>query len=268
MSDGRTCPARRRHVPLPDREHVLQRRRPVDPGGGSLVGVVGPSGAGKTTLLRAIIGSLPAGRRASVTRRRRPAGRLRPAGRDGRLELPGDGGRVRAHGAAARRLPAVGERGRSARWHARARAARDRRSSPAGTSASSRAGSSSASSSRGRCSAEPDLLVLDEPTSGVDARIRHEILHLLGDLNDEGLSIVLTTHDLNGIATHLPRARLPQPARRRGRRAGRGADARDARADVRRAHGRARAPRRLHRRRRAARRASGGPEHAEDEALA
>ena len=30
---------------------------------------------------------------------------------------------------------------------------------------------------------EPDLLVLDEPTSGVDARIRHELLHLLGDLN-------------------------------------------------------------------------------------
>jgi ABC-type Mn2+/Zn2+ transport system ATPase subunit len=51
---------------------------------------------------------------------------------------------------------------------------------------------------------EPELLVLDEPTSGVDARIRHELLHLLGDLNGEGLSIVLTTHDLNGIATHLP----------------------------------------------------------------
>ena len=53
-------------------------------------------------------------------------------------------------------------------------------------------------------SATPDLLLLDEPTSGVDVRTRHEILHLLGELNAEGLAIVLTTHDLNGIAAHLP----------------------------------------------------------------
>ncbi len=52
---------------------------------------------------------------------------------------------------------------------------------------------------------EPDLLLLDEPTSGVDVRTRHEILHLLGELNSDGLGIVLTTHDLNGIAAHLPR---------------------------------------------------------------
>ena len=51
----------------------------------------------------------------------------------------------------------------------------------------------------------PELLVLDEPTSGVDVRTRHEVLHLLADLHDEGLSIVLTTHDLNGLAAHLPR---------------------------------------------------------------
>jgi len=51
----------------------------------------------------------------------------------------------------------------------------------------------------------PDLLVLDEPTSGVDVRTRHEILHVLADLNDEGIGIVLTTHDLNGLAAHLPR---------------------------------------------------------------
>ncbi len=52
---------------------------------------------------------------------------------------------------------------------------------------------------------EPDLLLLDEPTSGVDVRLRHEVLHLLDDLNARGLAIVLTTHDLNGIAAHLPR---------------------------------------------------------------
>ena len=50
----------------------------------------------------------------------------------------------------------------------------------------------------------PELLLLDEPTSGVDVKTRHEVLHLLTDLNADGLAIVLTTHDLNGIAAHLP----------------------------------------------------------------
>lgn len=51
----------------------------------------------------------------------------------------------------------------------------------------------------------PDLLVLDEPTSGVDVRTRHEVMHLLGELQAGGLAVVLTTHDLNGIAAHLPK---------------------------------------------------------------
>lgn len=51
---------------------------------------------------------------------------------------------------------------------------------------------------------EPKLLLLDEPTSNVDVRTRDEILHLLADLNREGIAIVLTTHELNSVATHLP----------------------------------------------------------------
>ena len=49
----------------------------------------------------------------------------------------------------------------------------------------------------------PQVLLLDEPTSGVDVRTRHGILHLLAELNAQGLSVVLSTHDLNGIAAHL-----------------------------------------------------------------
>ena len=51
----------------------------------------------------------------------------------------------------------------------------------------------------------PKLLLLDEPTSGVDVRTRHDVMHLIHDLHHEGLAIVLTTHDLNGVAAHLPR---------------------------------------------------------------
>lgn len=50
----------------------------------------------------------------------------------------------------------------------------------------------------------PQLLLLDEPTSGVDLRTRHEMMHLLDELHRDGLAIVVTTHDLNGVATHLP----------------------------------------------------------------
>ena len=57
---------------------------------------------------------------------------------------------------------------------------------------------------------KPDILILDEPTAGVDVRSRHEVLHVLADLNEappvgEGIAIVLSTHDLNGMAAHLPR---------------------------------------------------------------
>jgi zinc/manganese transport system ATP-binding protein/zinc transport system ATP-binding protein len=51
---------------------------------------------------------------------------------------------------------------------------------------------------------EPELLVLDEPTAGVDMRTQEEILHLLSDLNRDGVTILMTTHDLNAAATHLP----------------------------------------------------------------
>jgi ABC-type Mn2+/Zn2+ transport system ATPase subunit len=50
----------------------------------------------------------------------------------------------------------------------------------------------------------PDLLLLDEPTSGVDVKTRHDVLHLLHTLNHEGIAIVITTHDLSAVAAHLP----------------------------------------------------------------
>ncbi|MDX1520636.1 MAG: metal ABC transporter ATP-binding protein, partial [Anaerolineae bacterium] len=52
--------------------------------------------------------------------------------------------------------------------------------------------------------AEPDLLVLDEPTTGVDMRTAENMLHLLADLNRTGMTILMTTHDLNAAAAHVP----------------------------------------------------------------
>lgn len=166
------------------------------------VGVVGPSGSGKTTLLRALLGTVaPVHGRvvrrpglavgyvpqvesvswsfpvtvAEVVLMARTTGRVlpwaSPAERrevEGVLERLGIGGLGRRH---IRELSG-GQQQRV--FVARALLRR------------------------------PQLLLLDEPTSGVDVRTRHDVLHLLAELNADGLAVVLTTHDLNGIAAHLP----------------------------------------------------------------
>ncbi|MDG5820038.1 ABC transporter ATP-binding protein [Natronococcus sp. A-GB7] len=41
---------------------------------------------------------------------------------------------------------------------------------------------------------EPDLLILDEPTAGVDVQLRHDLWELVTELNEEGTTVLLTTH--------------------------------------------------------------------------
>ncbi|MES2493777.1 MAG: ABC transporter ATP-binding protein [Pseudomonadota bacterium] len=42
----------------------------------------------------------------------------------------------------------------------------------------------------------PPILVLDEPTAGVDVELRRQLWDLVGELNAEGVTVVLTTHYL------------------------------------------------------------------------
>jgi zinc/manganese transport system ATP-binding protein len=51
---------------------------------------------------------------------------------------------------------------------------------------------------------KPDLLLLDEPTTGVDLKTQYELLQLLWELNREGMTILLTTHDLGTMASQVP----------------------------------------------------------------
>ncbi|MAS11350.1 ABC transporter ATP-binding protein [Endozoicomonas sp. G2_2] len=43
---------------------------------------------------------------------------------------------------------------------------------------------------------KPDVVILDEPTAGVDVELRRTLWHFTRDLNDAGHTIVLTTHYL------------------------------------------------------------------------
>ena len=50
----------------------------------------------------------------------------------------------------------------------------------------------------------PSLLLMDEPTAGVDIKTRDDVMHLLHELNHHGVTIVMTTHEINAVAAHLP----------------------------------------------------------------
>ena len=176
----------------------------LDVGDGEFVGVVGPSGSGKTTLLKTLLGveqpiagtverrtglgvgyvpqvetvdwSFPVTVSECVLMARTAGGRPRlpwPR-RDERAEVDDVLGRLGIADLAGRHIRHLS--GGQQQRVAIARALLGR----------------------------PALLLMDEPTSGVDVATRHEFLHLLGDLNRAGLAILLTTHDLNGMAAHLP----------------------------------------------------------------
>jgi zinc/manganese transport system ATP-binding protein/zinc transport system ATP-binding protein len=51
---------------------------------------------------------------------------------------------------------------------------------------------------------DPELILLDEPTAGLDIRSRDDVIHFLHEINHQGVAIVITAHDLNWIAAHLP----------------------------------------------------------------
>ncbi|MFZ3058431.1 MAG: ATP-binding cassette domain-containing protein [Candidatus Methanoperedens sp.] len=52
---------------------------------------------------------------------------------------------------------------------------------------------------------EPDVLVLDEPTSGMDAAGITDIMEVLDELNEEGKTIIISTHDSDLAASWADR---------------------------------------------------------------
>jgi ABC-type Mn2+/Zn2+ transport system ATPase subunit len=172
-------------------------------GEGHFIGVIGPSGSGKTSLLRAIMGTL---RPCAGAVHRRPGLRVAyvPQVETVNWSFPVTVGEcVLMARASGRLLP----------WPSRAERAevatvleRLGIGELVGRHIRELSGGQQQRVFIARALlCRPQLLLLDEPTSGVDVRLRHEVLHLLDDLNAGGVAIVLTTHDLNGIASHLPR---------------------------------------------------------------
>jgi zinc/manganese transport system ATP-binding protein/zinc transport system ATP-binding protein len=175
---------------------------------GDFVGLVGPSGAGKTTLLRTVLGAVDiyAG---EVRIQGHPLNRRRPrAGYVPQLEtidwnFPVTVEHVVMMGRASSGwTPWVSRRTREEAYEVMGRlgiadfGTRHIRALSGGQQQRAFLGRALFSS--------PNLLLLDEPTAGVDIKTRDDILHLLDELNHEGVTVVMTTHEINAVAAHLP----------------------------------------------------------------
>jgi zinc/manganese transport system ATP-binding protein/zinc transport system ATP-binding protein len=176
---------------------------------GDFVGIVGPSGSGKTTLLRTILGAVPVYDGHIDIGGRPPGDAAALVGYVPQLEtvdwhFPVTVEEVVMMGLAARSsyLP----------WHSRAsRDAAGETMRRLGIDGLRRRHIRELSGGQQQrvflaraLISGPRLLLLDEPTSGVDIKTRDDVLHLLDELNANGLTVVLTTHELNAVAAHLP----------------------------------------------------------------
>ncbi|HWV34299.1 MAG TPA: ATP-binding cassette domain-containing protein [Thermomicrobiales bacterium] len=55
---------------------------------------------------------------------------------------------------------------------------------------------------------QPRALLLDEPTRGMDARHKQELMQILDGLREAGVTVVLATHDVEMVASHATRVVL------------------------------------------------------------
>ena len=176
---------------------------------GDFVGLLGPSGSGKTTLLRTILGAAELYGGEVVVEGRSTADRRPNIGYVPQLETIDWSFPVTVE-----RVVAMG-RSRRGWWHPwqtreDREAAREMMSRLGIADLAKRHISALSGGQRQRAFlaralvSDPRLLLLDEPTSGVDIKTRDEVMHLLDELNHQDVTVIMTTHEINAVAAHLP----------------------------------------------------------------
>nr|WP_232470274.1 ATP-binding cassette domain-containing protein [Methylococcus sp. BF19-07] len=164
---------------------------------GEFVGILGPNGAGKTTTLRMLVGNTPPG-----------SGELSVLG----FAIPAEGRTMRARigvvpqqdnldidFTVVENLRIYGGYFGLAERALKVRIPRLLELAALTDKAHARIGQLSGGMRRRLSIAralinKPELLVLDEPTTGLDPQVRHNIWNMLRQLQNEGLTIILTTH--------------------------------------------------------------------------
>ncbi|MHB8574208.1 MAG: metal ABC transporter ATP-binding protein [Dehalococcoidia bacterium] len=172
---------------------------------GSFIGVIGPNGAGKSTLLKAILGIVPlSGGEVRIFGRSIADGRSRvayvPQREAVHLDFPVTVfdvalmGRYRQRGWL--RLPAQADR-----EIAREALAQVTMLDRAHDQIGQLSGGQQQRVFLARALAQQaDVLLLDEPLNGVDARTQETLLEIVEQLRGQGKTIVMATHDLNMAA--------------------------------------------------------------------
>ena len=177
---------------------------------GAVYGFLGPNGSGKTTTIRMLLGLVSA-----------TAGQIRLLGHDmpsgGEAALPRVGALV--EGPAFH--PYLSGRANLARLDAADRASDPRTSRARIDSALDRVGLLAAAQKRYRAYSlgmrqrlaianallmPRDLLVLDEPTNGLDPQGTREVRHLIGDLADDGVTVLVSSHllaEVDQMCSHV-----------------------------------------------------------------
>lgn len=155
---------------------------------GEFLGLIGPNGAGKTTLLKATLGLLPAAKGKVSLARRNAIAYIpqRSAMHDSQVpmsvlevvKLGSRGDNARALQA----LESVRMAGSAQRRIADLSGGQQQRVAIAKALASS-----------------PDMLVLDEPTTGIDERSQNEFYDLLRTLQRQDIAIVMVSHDIDAV---------------------------------------------------------------------
>ncbi|MDR7601109.1 MAG: metal ABC transporter ATP-binding protein [Armatimonadota bacterium] len=180
---------------------------------GDFLGIIGPNGAGKTTLLRVMLGlvhpshgsvrlfgedlhSFRSWHRVGYVPQRSVPYEVRLPATVLEVVLSGRAGRVGVgrwftkadEEAAERALRTVGMEGYRNRPVARLSAGQQQRVQIARALAT-----------------EPELLILDEPTVGVDVEAQEQFYGLLHRLNEGGVTLVLVSHDIGVVAREVTR---------------------------------------------------------------
>ena len=173
----------------------------LDVARGRIVGVAGPNGAGKSSLLRAVGGRLRLDHGA-IAIDGRPGAEARRAGRLG--VVPQDLA-LYPHLTVRENLTLWATMGGAARAGVAALVADGLEWAGLADRASARVATLSGGMRRrvnlvAGMLHRPALLLLDEPTVGVDAESRERLYALLRDLRASGLGVLLVTHDLQEAA--------------------------------------------------------------------
>ncbi len=200
-----------------DGEHVLED---VDLHirAGEFVAILGPNGSGKTTLVRAILGLQPFNH-GRVELFGTPLGRFRDWQRIALVpqRLPG----ASSIPVSVEEAVLSGLISPKRRWRPFSRAQKAAVAaalSEVGLSARRRDRLDALSGGQQRraliaraLATGADLLVMDEPTAGVDAEHVSRLTDLLGRLHEAGTTVIVITHELTGISHLVTRAVVLDP---------------------------------------------------------